>query len=150
MPQAFVSHFWTKSTTLSSPYLNISVAILACKTPSFADVGCHEYQVCFFGVWISIIDSQFKYLHCKWMLNQYQPRRYSEKQAVIPMSWFSLTMGKAGQGFLPPQTHPFSQHRPQDLSLHGQRQSHSHAVNHLSVYNSLGDSGEAYHTDLPS
>lgn len=29
---------------------------------------------------------------------------------VRATSWLFLTMGKTGQGFLPPQTHPFSQH----------------------------------------
>lgn len=44
---------------------------------------------------------------------------------VRATSWLFLTMGKTGQGFLPPQTHPFSQHSPRVSSLHWQRQSHS-------------------------
>lgn len=47
---------------------------------------------------------------------------------VRATSWLFLTMGKTGQGFLPPQTHPFSQHSPRVSSLHWQRQSHSNTL----------------------
>ena len=41
-----------------------------------------------------------------------------------------FAMGKTGQGFLPPQTHPLSQHRPRTSSLHWQRQSHTNTHTH--------------------
>lgn len=36
-------------------------------------------------------------------------------------------MGKTGQGFLPPLTHPLSQHRPQASGLQWQRQSRTYS-----------------------
>lgn len=43
------------------------------------------------------------------------------------MFWFPLTMGKTGQGFLLPLTHPLSQHRPQASGLQWQRQSRTYS-----------------------
>lgn len=91
-----------------------------------------------------------QYMCVKRLLNQC-PRRCSLNGAVVAVSWFPLTMGKTGQGFLPPQTHPLSQHRPQaPESPLAATDTHTHTVvNHLCVYKSLYVSGEAPQADPP-
>lgn len=119
MPQACVSHFWTKSATLSYPFLYTSVVIFPLKTSSFCNL--------LISVWVFHGPDGHNGLSLDVsVLNQFQTMSNSEKQVAIPMSWFPHTMGKTGQGFLLPLTHPFSQHRPQDSSLHRPSQSHSH------------------------